>query len=171
MATATKKKRKPAVNANAKAPVKPKPPVTPSGVIGTQKAPELIDKIVTEEDLELNPDLKERGVNVGDTIQIPVAATEEENAATKKALEEAANKESEDAKATENKKIKTPKELTKEELKIHERMAPYLAAYPDEKKFFITEDGSVFLSANKQDALNHQKGIAPKKEVYTYHQL
>lgn len=36
------------------------------------KEPELVDHIVTQEDLDNNPDLVEQNINVGDTIKIPV---------------------------------------------------------------------------------------------------
>ena len=58
--------------------------------------------------------------------------------------------------------------MTDEELEQHMDMAPYLETYPDEKQFWISSDGSVFLNKNQRDAVVHQKFIDPKKELIGY---
>jgi len=44
---------------------------------------ELIDHVVTQEDLDLNPELAEEGTKVGDVIQIPKEETDDEEDDTK----------------------------------------------------------------------------------------
>ena len=51
---------------------------------------------------------------------------------------------------------------------LHEAMKSYVESYPGEKMFFITSDGSVFLSANKTLAEDHQKYVDSKKAVQTF---
>jgi hypothetical protein len=41
---------------------------------------------ITEEDMELNPELKEQGLNVGDEVLIPESMKEEEKASKKRGL-------------------------------------------------------------------------------------
>jgi hypothetical protein len=49
---------------------------------------ELIDHVVTQEDLDINPELVLQGVEVGETIQMPVAAEEEEEEEVVEEVEE-----------------------------------------------------------------------------------
>lgn len=51
---------------------------------------------------------------------------------------------------------------------LHEQMKPYLEAYPTEKKFLVTSDGQVFLSANEQDAKTHQSTLDKEIELVVY---
>lgn len=54
---------------------------------------------------------------------------------------------------------------SKEELK--EQLKPYLETYPDEPAFFITNDGTVFLSGNRNDGQNHANNSKSELHVFT----
>jgi len=58
--------------------------------------------------------------------------------------------------------------INKGKSKLDELMKPYLKSYPDNKLFFISSDGQVFLKQNKQFAIDHQKSIDPNTEVDEY---
>jgi hypothetical protein len=88
---------------------------------------ETIKHIVTQEDLDNNPDLVTQGIKIGDEIDIPKPAN-----------------------------------------KLDELMQPYLKAYPNNKTFYISSDGQVFLEQNKQFAVDHQKTIDANTEVGVY---
>lgn len=59
----------------------------------------------------------------------------------------------------------TAKKSTKN---LDEQMKPYLKAYPNEKIFWVSSDGQVFLNANKSDAGYHQKRLDAKVELTEY---
>ena len=52
--------------------------------------------------------------------------------------------------------------------KFKEFIADYVKGYPKEKLFLITSDWQVFLSDNKAEAAEHQKGVDKSKEVLEY---
>jgi len=51
---------------------------------------------------------------------------------------------------------------------IPEKLQSYVESYPNEKTFYITSDGQVFLSQNKKEAETHQKFIDPDKTMDTF---
>lgn len=83
---------------------------TPSQGEGTQATDQLklVDHVVTESDLKHNPELAEKGVKVGDKVQIPAEAKAKADARELKAKEDADKKAKaeSDAKAKDNKKSK-----------------------------------------------------------------
>lgn len=51
---------------------------------------------------------------------------------------------------------------------LMEKLAPYFDAYPNEKLFYITSDGQVFLEKSHNDAVNHQRHYDKTKEVISF---
>lgn len=94
--------------------------------------------IITAEDLVNNPELVEAGIVEGDEIEYP-----------------------EKGEINEGKKVevKEPGKAAKLD------MASYEKAYPNEKKFFVSTDGQVFLSTNEADAKAHQASVNDKETV------
>ncbi len=57
---------------------------------------------------------------------------------------------------------------TKETSELYEKMKSYISSYPQNKKFFITSDGQVFLEKNEREAQENQKFINPNKSVEVF---
>jgi hypothetical protein len=57
---------------------------------------------------------------------------------------------------------------TEKESKLNEKMKSYISSYPQNKKFFITSDGQVFLEKNEREAQENQKFIDPNKSVEVF---
>lgn len=64
----------------------------PSQGEGTQAATNLVDHVVTKLDLKHNPDLVEKGIKVGDKVQIPAEAKAKSDQREKEAKAEKAGK-------------------------------------------------------------------------------
>ncbi len=107
-----------------------------------EKPVEVFEHIVTKEDIAANPELVEQGIKEGDVVEIPSADT---------AL--ATDGEAPTAQSTENNSTHEPDEA------LVAKMQPYLKAYPNNKTFYVTTDGQVFLEANKGDAKQHQRTL------------
>lgn len=63
---------------------------------------------------------------------------------------------------------KEDKRLTDVAVELHIKMEKYRAAYPNEKRFYITSDEQVFLSGNKIEALEHQRSLDKSLDVLSY---
>lgn len=99
----------------------------------------MIKHIITAEDLVNNPKLVEAGIVEGDEVEYP-----------------------EKGEMCEGKKVVEAAPVAKA-AKLD--MASYEKAYPNEKKFFVSTDGQVFLSANEADAKAHQASVNNKETV------
>lgn len=64
---------------------------------------------------------------------------------------------------TETKKNNNDKPVT-----VNEKMEVYVNCYPNNKVFYITSDGQVFLETNKNDAQNHQNYLDKSKELEVF---
>jgi hypothetical protein len=133
--------------------------------------PELVDHVVNSADLVSNPDLNELGVKEGDVIKIEVVPEKqlpEELKANAAASDQLAAKPNEIVTTSADGETKTSvlpidkkeeEELADAAVEIHGKMEKYRKAYPNEKRFYITSDEQVFLSGNKIEALEHQRGL------------
>jgi phosphopentomutase len=133
-----------------------KPIVTPAPAakkVEPTPAP-AVKHIVTEEDLVNNPDLETKGIKVGDEIEFVPLTKEQVDAEKANAA-----KADDDKKGKDNVKPLEPK-ASKE---LVEKMKPYLEAYPDNKIFYISSDGQVFLESNKVDAELHERTLGSSK--------
>lgn len=122
----------------------------PSAATQGEAASNLVKHIVTELDIQHNPDLTEKGIKVGDEIQIPVDAKERSDARQVEAKSVA------DAKAMAD-KVAGPKDAkTDKKAKKFEVVSPFRDKDDFSKQYEVGNDVSHFDADRLKDLITRE---------------